>query len=125
MNPDNIINFDDFLFVEAHHVIDEDYNSLQEAREETIHNNSVKNNVSMPPKPKLLPKPHTAPRKDVITRLSREPSTSDDTPEDEDENFMVMSIICDSMINKLNISKNCVRFYDYFKDVKRLVTTFF
>lgn len=114
MNPDDIINFDDFLFVEADHGIDEDYNSLS-VFNQSILDDPVKKNLSVQPKPKLLPKPHAASRKDVIPKLSREPSTSNDTPEDEDENLISMSVICDSMINKLNISKNCVRFYDLIK----------
>lgn len=108
MNPDEIINFDDFLFVEPH-AIYEDYNSLLEPRADSLDDHERK----ISPKPKLLPKPQTPPRKDVITRLlsresSREPNTSDSVREDDDEHIMSMSIICDSMMDKLKISKNCV-----------------
>lgn len=108
MNRDEIINFDDFLFVEAN-AIYEDYNSLLEpSTPQAILDDQEK---KMSPKPKLLPKPQTPPRKDV--RLSREPSTSDALPEEDEEHLMDMSIICDRMIDKLKISKNCVSFYKF------------
>lgn len=108
MNPEDIINFDDYLFVEHNNELIQEYNSLHESNNQLseVNNHNVKSlqrNLSMSPKPKLLPKPQPSPRTDVNTAtpiFSREPSTSNET--------RLLSIICDSMMNKLKISKNYV-----------------
>lgn len=109
MNPDDMINFDDYLFVESGGIY-EDYNSLLEASPVEACNFDLKNlkrALSMTQKPKLMPKSQTTSSRPVTPqRLSREPSTSNAVEEAKDA--QLMSSICDSMIDNLKISKNIV-----------------